>query len=261
MEVITESIESSAFEAADELLRLSKRPRTPLRVSFLQGRDANGDPIPGPLADFVTRHDLLALRLYLLVVTKASSFPWESALPSAAWARVMGFDLPTSKGAGSKVSKLWKRLEDRDLIYRRRFRRMAHVHLCKEDGSGERYELPAHAKDRYFTVPAALWTAGPDTAHRWYLTLTLPELAMLLIARSLGDDFRMPLNDVYDWYGISDDTALRGLQGLANHNLITVRQHYKKAPLSAVGYTAENRYTLQPPFGPKGRMQQRTGKK
>lgn len=29
---------------------------------------------------------------------------------------------------------------------------------------------------------------------------------------------------------------------------------FKKAPLSPVGYTSENRYTLQAPFGPIGKL-------
>ena len=61
---------------------------------------------------------------------------------------------------------------------------------------------------------------------------------MLLIALSLSDDFRLPAEDVPDWYGISADTASRGLRGLIDHELLVMRKHFKTAPLSPVGYTA-----------------------
>ncbi len=45
----------------------------------------------------------------------------------------------------------------------------------------------------------------------------------------------------------------RGVKGLKRRGLVAVDKTFKKAPLSAVGYTAEHRYTLQEPFGPVGR--------
>ena len=78
---------------------------------------------------------------------------------------------------------------------------------------------------------------------------------MLLIARTLGDGFRLPQESVPDWYGISADSASRGLHGLEAHGLLSIEKRYKEAPLTPQGYTAENHYTLQPPFGPVGRQQ------
>ncbi|MEZ5378222.1 MAG: hypothetical protein R2733_17070 [Acidimicrobiales bacterium] len=256
MKPVSDDFVASTFDTVDEIIRQSNRRTTPLRTSFLQQSDENRT-LPGPLAGFVARHDTQALLAFLLVLTKASTAPWETALPSSVWARALGAELPRSKTAGSNMSKLWRRLENAGLIHRQRYKRMARVYLRKEDGSGDAYELPAHAKDRYLQLPAAFWTQGPDEEHRWYLTLTLPEIAMLLIARSLGDGFRLPLENVHDWYGISADTAARGLHGLESRGLIEITKFYKKAPLSPVGYTAENRYTLQSPFGPKGRAQSR----
>jgi len=54
-----------------------------------------------------------------------------------------------------------------------------------------------------------------------------------------------------------NEAASRGLKGLIRHGLLDVRKHYKTAPLSPVGYTADHLYTLQQPFGPKGRTQKR----
>ena len=73
---------------------------------------------------------------------------------------------------------------------------------------------------------------------------------MLIIARTMGNRFRLPLESVSDWYGISADSALRGLHGLKGHGVLSVEKHYKSAPLAPEGYTAENLYTLKEPFGP-----------
>jgi hypothetical protein len=152
----------------------------------------------------------------------------------------------------STISKLWLRIERRGLIERRRRKRQAEVHLLREDGSGQPYTNPGSVGDRHLKLPHAFWTHGPDDDVRWFETLTLPEIAMLLIARSLADGFRLPLEDVPEWYGISADTAGRGLRGLADRDVLEVRKAFKKAPLAPQGYTAEHHYTLQPPFGPKG---------
>lgn len=50
----------------------------------------------------------------------------------------------------------------------------------------------------------------------------------------------LPYEKAKSWYGTSADTAERGL--------LTVSQTSKPAPLTAAGYTVENRYALQPPF-------------
>lgn len=128
--------------------------------------------------------------------------------------------------------------------------------MLKEDGSGDEYEPPGQAKEPYLQFPKAFWRDGPH-GDRWYRVLNLPEVTMLLIARSLSDDFRLPAEDLPDWYGISADTASRGLRGLIDHGLLTVQKHFKVAPLSPAGYTGENLYTLQKPFGPFGRSQRR----
>lgn len=246
---------ATTAETIDEFVNRSARTArgVPLRISFLQTLSKDRIATPGPMAEFVSAGDQRALILYLLVLTKASSTPWNVHLPSPVWARLLGLDLPLSKSAMSTVSKTWLRLERRRLIQRNRFGRMADITVLSEDGSGAAYESPGNVGDRYLRLPLSLWTNGPADDRRWYLELTLPELAVLLIALSLGDEFRLPAEDAFSWYGISADTASRGLKGLRERGLLEVKKMYKKAPLSAVGYTAEHRYTLQTPFGPIGK--------
>lgn len=241
-------------ETVDEIMA-ARRLGTPLRRSFLQQGTAT-DPEPGPLQEFVTNGDHRGLLLYLLALGKASAEPWDTALAATVWARALGMELPETATATSSISKAWKRLEDRNLIRRSRYKRRAHIHMLREDGSGDPYEPPGQVKEPHLQLPNAFWQRGPDE-DRWYRVLNLPEVAMLLIALSLSDGFRLPAEDVPDWYGISADTAGRGLRGLIGHGLLAVHKNFKTAPLSPAGYTADNLYTLQQPFGPLGRSQRR----
>ncbi len=245
--------EVTPAETVDEIVAVSRRHRFfPLRRDFLQ-RTLDGKPVPGPLSALVKAGDQRALLLYLLLLTKASSDPWDAALPSTVWARALGLPLPGSRGARSTVSKIWLRLQGHQLIRRERKKRWAHVFLLREDGLGDDYTNPGDVGDRYVRIPLALWTAGPEQRVRWYQKLTLPELAVLLIARSMSDGFRLPYESGPEWYGISADTVARGIDGLLKQGLLRVDKTFKKAPLSPIGYAAEHRYTLREPFGPVGR--------
>lgn len=240
-------------DTVDEIVAVSKRQKYfPLRREFLQ-RTVDGKPAPGPLSALMRAGDQRALLLYLLLLTKASAVPWDAALPSTVWARALGLPLPATRGARSTVSKIWLRLENHGLIRRRRSKRWADVFLLREDGLGDEYTNPGEVGDRYVRIPLALWREGPGPRLRWYQELSLPELAVLLIARSLADGFRLPYEMGPEWYGISADTIARGIDGLVKQGLLRVNKTFKKAPLSPVGYTAEHRYTLREPFGPVGR--------
>ena len=241
----------SAHSTIEAIVADAKRADLPIRLEFLQQRNADGTLCPGPLAEFVKTGDRRGLILWMLVLTKASGGDFGVTLAATVWARAIGFDLPESKSARTAVSKTWTRLERRALIERQRVRRNTCVTVLREDGSGNPYgQTPGAARERYLRLPHAFWLTGPKPTDRWYQVLSLPDIAMLLIARTMGNGFRLPRESVPDWYGISADTAHRGLQGLAGHGLLNIEKYYKIAPLAPKGYTAENRYTLQPPFGP-----------
>lgn len=244
-------------ETVDELVRVAKRDGLRLRRSFLQLRTPNG-LAPGPLAEFVAAGDHRGLILYLLLMTKASGGDFSVALAASAWARALGLPNPTARTATSAVSKTWLRIEQRGLITRTRVARRAVVTPLMEDGSGQPYTNPGAARDSHFSLPNAFWLEGPEkSSSRWYEVLQLPDLAMLLIARSLGDGFRLPYHEVPAWYGISADSAARGLSRLTREGILDRNKWFKAAPLAPQGYTAEYHYTLQPPFGPIGHSQVR----
>lgn len=248
---------ASTHDTVDDIVRVARRKATPLRVEFLQRRDG-ARAAPGPLASFVSAGDHRGLLLYLLLLTKASGGEYEVGLAAAVWARALGLDDPTGRTATSTISKAWLRLERRNLIKRQRRNRRAEIQPLREDGSGLLYTHPGADRDRHLKLPVAFWAQGPSTAAsgddgvRWYETLSLPEVAMLLIALSLGDGFRLPHAQAPSWYGISADSTMRGLRGLLDKGLLVRELRYKSAPLAPAGVTAEHLYTLRPPFGPRG---------
>jgi hypothetical protein len=231
----------------EALLDRSKRPNkaVPIRRAFLQ-QGTLRRPEEGPLATLVRRHDMRALDQYLLLHAAASADPWNVDLPAATWARAMG--LPEESGV-SAVSKTWRRLEGMGLVARTRKGRLASLRLLREDGSGKPYTHPGQGSDRepYLKLPYAYWTDQQG----WYRTLDLPAKAMLLIALSLRDDFILPTERAWTWYGLSPDTAERGLRALRRAKLLHRRHDFKVAPLSATGVTDEYHYTLKAPFGPR----------
>lgn len=247
-------LRATSADAVDAIVEISNRRSTfPLRRSFIQSGQGPSAR-PGPLAHLVSAGDRRSLVLYLLLRTKASAPPWNTALPAAAWARALGHDLPESKSARSAVSRCWQRLDALKLVRRDRRDRMADVYLLKEDGSGDPYSELGSSREPYIQIPLALWTDGPSEEARWYQVLTLPELTVLMIGLSLGDQFWIPFDQASKWYGVSADTLSRGVNGLASRELLLVEEQHKLAPLSKTGLTVDRRYTLKNPFGPVGRI-------
>lgn len=243
-----DSTRATSHQTIDAIVESAKRGAIPVRHSFIQNQD-RAAPRAGPLAAFVSNGDRTGLLLYLLVLTKASSEPWDVALHSEVWARALGLADPGSAAARGRVSKAWRRLAERNLVQRSRRHRYAVLSLLREDGSGEPYERP---KRSFIQVPHELWTAGPSPQQRWYECLSLPALTFLLIALRNADNFGLPAERGPDYYGISADTLTRGARELRIADLLSIRKTLTTAPLAPSGLTAENRYTLKPPFGPQG---------
>jgi hypothetical protein len=134
-------------------------------------------------------------------------------------------------------------------------RRQASVTLLREDGTGDPYTHPGAKSGRqpYFKLPYACWQDG------WCQKLRLAGKVVLLIALSLEDDFILPEDKAQPWYGISPDFAGDGLRALKKLDVLTAKTYYRKTPLTVTGWTEERSYTLQAPFGPRGRSRQ-TGK-
>lgn len=174
----------------------------------------------------------------------ASAHPWNCKLPSEAWVGALGLaeNDVAMDSAKAAVSKTMRRLEQRKLITRRRSKRLSDITLQKEDGSGDDYKHPIESGEPYFQLPYAYWHEGH------YTSLHLPAKVMLLIALSLQAGFNLPYDRARDWYGVSQDSAEKGLRELRRRNLLSVEPTWIPAPRSATGWTERLEYTLQGSF-------------
>lgn len=214
----------------------------PVRKTFVQ-QGSKADPRPGPLASLVRNGDQRGLDTYLLLKAVASAPPFNSQRSAAVWARALRHTGVTANE--QTISRIWRRLESLGLVDRSKTGRLANITLLKEDGSGELYERPSgESEDTYLQVPVAYWL----DEDRWCAELELPAKAMLLVALSLKPPFVLPVEKAPEWYGISADTAQRGLASLVACEVLTVTRTYKKAALAPLGYTYDSRYTLQGVF-------------
>lgn len=240
----------SQKETIELLLERSKRPTAtvPIHRSFVQ-QGPQGKPKPGPLAAFVKERRERALQLFLLAHAVASGGNFSVTEWSTTWARCIGlFDMTSGPTA---VSRAWSWLEAHRLIRRKREGRHTKITILKEDGKGRRYTHP-HAKgEHYLQLPFAYWT-GDDQLHN---NLTLPGKAMLLVCLSLtSPTFALPQARVPDWYGLSEDTATRGLNELRRFGILNVaRTELRPSLQSRTGLAKTNIYELLPPFDLKSR--------
>lgn len=225
-------------ETIKAILARSGRDAVPIRRLFLQAA-ADTSSSPPPLSKIVHAHDARALDLYLLILAQASSGEFDVTHPAAVWARALG--MPSGKKPGG-VSKVLSRLLSYGLISRNRVRRLAHITLLMENGSGEPYTRPG-ARGNYLQLPHAYWLDS------WHLKLSLPAKVALLIARSLPPNFFLYPEASPKQFRLSPDTVSRGLHELLNtHSLLKRSTDFKQDPLTTLGYRAEFRYNLQPPF-------------
>lgn len=71
---------------------------------------------------------------------------------------------------------------------------------------------------------------------------------MLLVALERPNDFHLPSDKAPDWYGVSADSAERGLRELRNARLLAGRRKWVKNVRSDTGWTSHWTYTLAGSF-------------
>lgn len=221
------------------LAKAQRKTGTPVRRAFVQ-RGTRQDPKPGPLATFVANADNNGLNLYLLLLTLATKEPYHVAYAGGWWARAIGVE------NDSRISKAWRRLEDRRLIERKRQGRIVVVTPLLDDGSGSEYRRPAGGGESYGRLPAAYWEDG------YFRELKMPGKAMLLIALAQPGKFTLPSDRAKRWYGISADTVEAGFAELRKHKILAQDRSYRVDRWVPSGYAPANLYYLLPPFSSKG---------
>lgn len=231
----------------DGLLAQSKRGIVPIRKTFVQ--QGHGKTTrPGPLAQFVKAHDTRGLDAYLLVHALASGGDHSVQYPANTWVHALGLnETGTTASARGAVSKIMKRLADRNLINRNRVGRELSVALLNEDGKSAEYGHPHHTNERWLRLPYSYWR------HGHYKSLSLPAKAMLLIALSLKEEFQLSADQAPKWYGISSDTAERGLRQLRKEDILHGDYEWEVNPRSPTLYTQRWTYTLRGDFSQEAR--------
>lgn len=243
---------ATAADTRAFLIERSGRSFAPIPKAFIQNPDPKAKSgRRAPLADFVRRGDKRALLALLMLHTIISSGEhddgWSSTLPLQAWARALDtVATATGSSATSAATKILSRLVDRRLIERRRTgrERKVTITLLSADGTGKTYTRPTGATqaDRFIRLNHQFWT------QEWAQTLTLPAIAMLLVALHEKPGFTLPTEHMPSWYGWSADTAERGLHELEERGLIRIGKQIYTDPISPSGVSSKNVYTVLPPF-------------
>lgn len=219
------------------------RDFVPLRSAFVQ--KPRGTPgVRGATLAKLTR-DSFALDAYLLIHALASSSePYVAAYPAATWVQLARLDEgATFAAAKARWSKLVTRLSLLRLIERERKGNQMQYRLLDESGDGRPYTRPKDAGDRHWLkLPYSYWALEFDSR------LDHPEKLMLLIALDQRKQFRLPLNQVPNWYGISEATARRGLRGLESRSLLSKTTSFVASPRSPSGWEETFTYSLLGPF-------------
>lgn len=230
------------------LLERSKRPNrtVPIRRQFLQ-QGSSGAPAPGPLRSLVRRSQPRALDLYLLVSAVTSNGDFAVTEWATTWARSIGNH--DERSGTIAVSRAWKALRDLKLIERKRGEAgKSVITKLREDGSGAPYTPPGGSGDPYFQLPFEFWD------HGLHESLSLPGKAMLLITLSLRKErFALPQDRMPTWYGISADTAGRGLRELQEKGVLAhVDDEWFETLSTRTGWASRPVYQLLGAFTPRG---------
>ena len=215
----------------------------------LRPRNGKKRSRPGPLADLVANRQEKALDLLLLVYAVTVRESFDTAHWSTTWARAINGSYDT-QSASAQVSRLWRQLEEHQLIVRIQSGRKVSVTKLREDGAGRPYTRPTGSEtgrlgEIYFRLPYDYWRDG------WNNRLTLPAKALLLIAMSRRDpkEFTLAEHWTSQWYGISEATVTRGRMKLEAEGIISVAREEQVPDLREMhGFGKRVYYKLEAPF-------------
>ena len=179
----------------------TRRSFVPVRRIFLQLPEKSGKSRGSVLAS-LTRPSS-ALDSYLLIHALASSSePHVADYPAATWAQVARLDESASfESAKSHWSKVVAKLSALRLIESERKGNRVRYRLLNELVVVKRIHGQNSADGRWFRLPYSYWLEEFDKK------LEHSEKLMLLISLSLPEVFSLPINQVFNWYGISEATA------------------------------------------------------
>lgn len=229
----------SALDAARELDgRSGRRRAVPVRKVFVRAAAADA-PVP-PLARLFQvggRGGVVSIKLYLALIWRCSAPPFTTDKPYRAWATLLGLDDPRGKGT-RRIASAMKLLQSEGLVDLTAEPGQTNtVTVRHENGTGRSYTLPstsyvkaragaagdpARARNKYFKIPARLWTEGQIQALRG------PGLVLLLIllAEQAGEGERVWFSTEAfpDRYRISHKARAAGTVELQRRGLLDVER-------------------------------------
>lgn len=225
------------------MLSGTKRGFVPIRRTFLQKPRGTEGTRGAQLAKLSANPS--ALDAYLLLHALASSSePYQANYPVPTWVQLLRLEEAASESAAkSRWSKVVSKLTALELIERRRVGNGMEYLLLDESGDKSPYLRPlTAAHGNYFKLPYSYWVDGHDAA------LTHPEKLMLLIGLDQQEGFTLPFNQAQRWYGVSENTARRGLRGLEERGLLMSTSTYLPSSKSPTGWAESISYTMTGPF-------------
>ncbi|MGW5434775.1 hypothetical protein ACWET9_48085 [Streptomyces sp. NPDC004059] len=174
--------------------------------------------------------------------------------PAHQWARLLGFDKPDAAGA-RRVQQALRWLDDEAFVrLQHRQGASSSIHLLSDAGTGRPYQAPGPAMKRlskaqreehlYVQLPAGLWTNG------WVMELSGAAIAMYLVLlhERRGEDKAVWLSPRIgrERYDLSDETRRKGLNELAQHQLVSVRRRPLHQGLFEDHFRTRNVYEFEP---------------
>jgi len=254
---ITDEQPADGASTREALLGDAKRGYCPLRKEFVQRPREHGTR-PSILGAMVNAREEVALRA-LLLIHALEPILVDNDLPLATWARMLGANRRPCTPA--QASDAFDKLADRHLIARTDVGRRVIITPLMETGTGEAL-VRATARDAavgpgYFTIPYEFWTGGLCDR------LRLPGTAMFLVAlheTTKEPAYQVSLEQMKDWYGISERTAERGYLELSRENLLLTHTQSKRDHRSATGLRTVTWRALDDPYSTTARadLQART---
>lgn len=228
---------AASLEAAEEIRSTSGRRDTsfPVRKKFV--RAGSPDAPPPPLAQLVERRALVALKLYLALVWRSASPPYDTNKTARGWATLLDLPKPDTSGA-ARIRAARATLAEIGLteVIQRAANEAPALRLLNESGDRAPYELPSTSyfkEDRggtspfdnpnmYLQVPTALWTEG------LLQQMSMGALSMLLILLAeradRGDGVWFSTAEFPNRYRISAPTRSRGTKELVEAGLLRTRR-------------------------------------
>lgn len=222
-----------------------RREDTPVRKSFVRGIASR----PAPMSQLYSggRSGVVPIKLYLALIWRCSSEPYETDKPARSWATLL--DLPDPAVSGTRrINAAIRTLARHKLVTTRS--QPGHpnmVQLRDENGSGRTYNLPstshvlATSRHRskteisshiYFKLATKLWTSG------YVQALSGPALVILLILLAEqggeGEPVWFGQKAFEDRYDISPQTRTAGTKELQASGLL----HITRASIAVGAYSS-----------------------